>query len=521
PHKAGSKLEISNGAIGEKNEDATPESATKATTESSELPSATTMASSVTDVSATTPSAPESEGNEAEASGESPAGEEREHEATTTAIAESSGEEPAESKEMPHVEANEDEEAATATASTAPSETTAAPAETTWSTSTTSSASQIPVEQLASSSTSEPGVVTTEASGEMTTEGVNQAESTTVKPLEGSGEEAAESSKVPNIQENADEETATLLAPLTTSEALPPITAIASETPEAVSVTSSAIGESTTVPYTSSSGFTETEASGEATVDESLQPKSTSTPAVETGGEEPVGDNNVPNIEANADKESTKVAAEGATSPPGKEVSTTLLPSLLPGSSDSEASGEAVTEEGSVKSTTAATTEASGEEPEVSSNVPNVEANADEEKTTVLAAVSTQAITETTTAMTGAGDQSATTPLSGEESVTSSSGSLPDLRVTEASEGKLETQTTEKPVEASGEEPEESNKIPKVEASADEKATTLAVLHTTQFNAQTSEFASVTMSQTEIPSTTLLPVSHVIVAVKEQPLKEF
>ncbi|PIO67693.1 hypothetical protein TELCIR_10550 [Teladorsagia circumcincta] len=357
------------------------ESATKATPESSELPNATTMAS-LTDESATTQSAPVSEGNESESSGETPAETEAEHEATTTAVAESSGENQAESKEIPRVDANEDDETITVTTSSVSSEKTAAAAGTVPTSTATSLTSQS-VEEPAPSSTSEPAVLT-EASGEKTAEGVNLAESTIVKPSEGSGEEAVESNKVPNIQENVDEETTTLLAPLTTSEPMPQVTTVRRE-------------------------------------------------------------------------------------------------------------------------------------PALSNNVPNIEANADEEKTTVLAAVSTQAIAETTPATTGTGNRISTTSFPGEESPTSSSRSLPDLRVTEASEVNLATPTTEKPEEGSGEEPIEGNKIPKVEASADGEATTLAVLDTTQNKAQTSELASVTPSSTEESArfpTTSLPDNNVpIVAV--------
>ncbi|KAK6037701.1 hypothetical protein COOONC_24794 [Cooperia oncophora] len=192
PHKAGSKLVLSNGATGEKSEDATPESATKASTS---VPEEAAVSSSPKPGEATS-----------EASGEVPTGEEKESEATTTSAGESSGEEPSESQNVPNVQANEDEEATIVTTSPAPPQTTEATSTTTEESRLTSSEAEGASEATSTtpsgaetsvtpSATSLPESLATEAGEGTTVEGGPSVEPTTAGPIEASGEEPAVSNK--------------------------------------------------------------------------------------------------------------------------------------------------------------------------------------------------------------------------------------------------------------------------------------------------------------------------------------
>nr|CDJ88542.1 unnamed protein product [Haemonchus contortus] len=218
-------------------------------------------------------------------------------------------------------------------------------------------------------------------------------------------------------------------------------------------------GPSSTTPVSSSHAgedvTTEGREEGTTTAGEEGTRPTTAGP-IEASGEEPAVSNKVPNVAANVDEEAA------TTSPETSEETTTV--------------GEEVT-----KPTTAGPIEASGEEPAVSNKVPNVAANVDEEAATTSSETSEETTTvgEEGTRPTTAGPIEA----SGEEPAVSNkvpnvAANVDEEAATTSSETSEETTTvgeegtrptTAGPIEASGEEPAVSNKVPNVAANVDEE----------------------------------------------------
>ncbi|KAK6736676.1 hypothetical protein RB195_019399 [Necator americanus] len=384
-------------------------------------------------------------------------------ESTTSSQKEASGEEPQESNKVPNVQASVDEGASTVPAA-GPSET---PTTTTSSgePSATSSTVTTPTgSEGTSASTSETGTSVTEAGG------------TTSSQEEASGEEPQESNKVPNVQASVDEGASTVPA---AGPSATPTTAASSGEPSATSSTvTSPTGSEGTSASTSETGTSVTEAGGTTSSQE------------EASGEEPQESNKVPNVQASVDEGASTVPAAGSSatpttaassgepsaksstvaSPTGSE-GTTASPTATPTASQLvlkkrpsiSGTGTSVTEAGG---TTSSQEEASGEEPQESNKVPNVQASVDEGASTVPAAGSSE--TPTTAASSGEPSASSTvaSPTGSKERLPASHQRRHQQQPPTGAE-----ETTAK--EASGEEPQESNKVPNVQASVDEGASTV------------------------------------------------
>ncbi|RCN38713.1 hypothetical protein ANCCAN_15363 [Ancylostoma caninum] len=186
--------------------------------------------------------------------------------------------------------------------------------------------------------------------------------------------------------------------------------------------------------------------------------------------------------------QTTTVSGETlATAPPsetGSEAPTTSA-SSQPGFV-TEVSGEPGTTSGNAEQTTTSPVEASGEEPVESNKLPKVGASMDESAVTASTVVlGGNTGTETTPV---SGDTSSIAPSSAagaEEIPTITPAPQPEDFVTEVSgePGKtsgIAEQTTASPFEASGEEPVESNKVPKMEASTDENTSSATMSSITQ-----------------------------------------
>ncbi|ETN85217.1 PAN domain protein, partial [Necator americanus] len=259
----------------------------------------------------------------------------------------------------------------------------------------------------------------------------------------------------------------------------------------------------------------------------------------ETSGEEPQKGNKVPNEQASVDEGASTVPAAGpsetpttttssgepsatsstVTSPIGSEGTTSSAsePSQTPptatsligseettastsrhGSFVTEVDGDEVTTVGKPEqATTSSGVEASGEEPMESNKIPNVQASVDEGATTELGADSSETPTTaasndepsatsssstsptgpkgTTSSAPGDSEPSETPPTApssiGNEGTTTNTSQHGSF-VTEVDGRKPHEATTSSEIDSSGEEPIKGNKVPNVQTSVNEEATT-------------------------------------------------
>ncbi|KAK6053122.1 hypothetical protein COOONC_09375 [Cooperia oncophora] len=439
---------------------------------------------------------------------------------TTAGPIEASGEEPAVTNIVPIVAANVDQVATTATEETSePISTTTSGAETSVTPSTTSlQESLATVEGGPSVKPTTAGPI--EASGEepavtnivpIVAANVDQEDPqwkpTTAGPIEASGEEPAVTNKVPIVAANVDQEDPqwkpTTAGPIEASGEEPAVSnkvpIVAANVDQVATTAAEGASEATsTTPSGAETSVTPSATSlpeSHATVEGGPSVEPTTAGPIEASGEEPAVSNKVPIVAANVDQVAT-TAAEGAseatsTTPSGAETSVTPSATSLPESPATEA-GEGTTVEGgpSVEPTTAGPIEASGEEPAVSNKVPIVAANVDQ---------------VATTAAEGASEATSTTPSGAETSVTPSATSLPESHATVEGGPSVEP-TTAGPIEASGEEPAVSNKVPIVAANVDQVATTAA-----EGASEATSTTPFVAGESVTPSATTLPESHATV----------
>uniref|UniRef100_A0A158PB05 Apple domain-containing protein n=1 Tax=Angiostrongylus cantonensis TaxID=6313 RepID=A0A158PB05_ANGCA len=393
---------------------------------------------------------------------------------------EASGEEPEDSNILPKVQANMDETTAFGKTQL-PAESVAAssPVITNEDLTTVSLVPEPTTEQLTTTEESSTTPVKEESEEISSHEG-----QTNFPAVEASGEEPVDSNILPKVQANMDETTAfgetqlpaesvATSSSVITNEDLTTISLVSEPTTEQLTTKE----ESFTIPVSEES-------------EEIPSPEGeTNLPAVKANGEEPVDSNILPKVQANMDK----TTAFGETQLPAESVATSSSvvtnENLTTISLVSEPTTEqlATTEESSTTpvkeesegipshkgQTNLPAVEASGEEPVDSNILPKVQANMDEttafgetqlpaesvatsssvvtnENLTTISLVSEPTIEQLTTT-----EESSTTPVKEE------SGKIPSH----------EGQTNLPAVEASGEEPVDSNILPKVEANMDETTT--------------------------------------------------